>query len=335
MRTNYVPERLFKRLPLRLFFILAVIYGTLAIPMFFFWGEAAQPLIEKTEIAVRTTYIVAAQIVYAAPGTGLFIFALIFYPFTPTLAAVTVCIAAGGWPAVRELLSRLRPWQADIDARTGLGWWAVATGTLVAISLSVAFIQSQLVDPGAFSWNPGVFGLMPPIAWFVAAMFTDGGGCGEELGWRGFALPILQSRYSPLKSAIILGIMWSAWHWNSRILELGSEPIILLLYLFNFTIACIALTIIIVFFSNKVGGSALIAIMIHGLANDSVQLKGVVDQASELEFQFWSYFAINLPMLIVAIALVVITKGRLGFNRDNPGRQIWTWPTSHKQSMTT
>ena len=39
-----------------------------------------------------------------------------------------------------------------------------------------------------------------------------GGAFGEEIGWRGFVLPILLNRYSPLKSGLILGIFWSLWH---------------------------------------------------------------------------------------------------------------------------
>ncbi len=330
MTDDAAPQGLFKRWTLRLFFFFAVLYGTFAIPIFVLATDSATRLVEKTGIEPRTSYIVAAQILNAEPGTALFVFAMIFYPLTPTLAALTICIIVGGWPAVRELLSRLRPWQADISARVGLYWWAVAIVTMVALSLSYAFIQSRLVAPGAFSWNPGAFGLMPPIAWFIAAMFTDGGGCGEELGWRGFALPVLQSRYTPLISALILGVMWSAWHWNTRILNYWGDPLGLFYYLINFTTYCVAGTIIMIFFFNKVGGSALIGVMIHGLMNDSVQLKGVVSNAADLELQFWSNFALNVPYLIVAIALVWLTKGQLGFNADSPGRRIWTWPSTRQ-----
>jgi uncharacterized protein len=324
--TDTIKLSIFERWSVRLFFVLAVIFGTLVIPLFALWGPDGQALVEKTGIALRTNYIVAAQIFSANPGTGPYLSILILYPFTPTLAALTICVMAAGWPGVRALLARLRPWQAEVSIRSGLAWWATAAGTVVAILLAIAYIQSHLADEGAFHWEPGAFGLMPPIAWFAAAMFTDGGGWGEELGWRGFALPMLQSRFSPLSSAIMLGTMWSAWHWNVRMLDYGSDPIGLMLYLINFTTACIAITIIMTFFSNKVGGSALIAIMVHGLCNDSVQLKGVVHQASSLEFDFWSHFAMNVPYVAVALFLVVVTKGRLGFKADQPRLRVWTWP---------
>ena len=42
-------------------------------------------------------------------------------------------------------------------------------------------------------------------------MFLIGGG-NEELGWRGYALDILQAKWSPLKASIILGLIWGVWH---------------------------------------------------------------------------------------------------------------------------
>jgi uncharacterized protein len=46
----------------------------------------------------------------------------------------------------------------------------------------------------------------------TANIFIDPGPWGEETGWRGFALPRLLTRFTPLTAAIILGVIWGIWH---------------------------------------------------------------------------------------------------------------------------
>lgn len=38
-------------------------------------------------------------------------------------------------------------------------------------------------------------------------------GFGEEVGWRGFALPRFQYKFNALTSSIILTLFWAVWHW--------------------------------------------------------------------------------------------------------------------------
>ncbi|WGX76637.1 CPBP family intramembrane metalloprotease [Paraclostridium bifermentans] len=48
------------------------------------------------------------------------------------------------------------------------------------------------------------------LTW-IAPFMIFGGGL-EEIGWRGFLLPKLLSKYSPLKSSLLIGLIWSCWH---------------------------------------------------------------------------------------------------------------------------
>ncbi len=74
-----------------------------------------------------------------------------------------------------------------------------------------------------YYFQSGVFQDLSKIA--LSREFPDSGiaaffiynllffGFGEEIGWRGFALPELQSRFSALASSVILTLFWAAWHW--------------------------------------------------------------------------------------------------------------------------
>jgi membrane protease YdiL (CAAX protease family) len=90
----------------------------------------------------------------------------------------------------------------------GPGWYLFA---LIGIPLIV--VLSVIVLPGALASFQGLAPLdpLPLLALFVYIFFL-GGPVGEELGWRGFALPRLQSLHGPLVGSLILGVLWGLWH---------------------------------------------------------------------------------------------------------------------------
>ena len=89
---------------------------------------------------------------------------------------------------------------------------------------------------------------------------------GEELGWRGWLLPALQQRLSPLVSAVLLGIAWGLWHFPLFVNGSYNEPPQMV---FAKVGLCIFLSVIFSFFYNRTAGNVLVAILLHTALNSS------------------------------------------------------------------
>jgi uncharacterized protein len=311
------------RNPVAFFFALACFLSLFA---YFFepYFSTLFDTIESMGVPFRTSLVFGLQIYLTNPDTLMGILGLIYHPFTPTIAALIVVGYLGGWNAIRELLSRLRPWQKEVPTKDALKIWLVAIATFMAIYGSAALIKFIFAAPGQFTWTPGQFGWLPVWAWFIAGLFTDGGGVGEELGWRGFASSFLQSKYAPLKAAIFLGLLWAAWHFPGRLPDLFTNTLPWIYEHLFFVVTCVSTTIIIMYFSNKLGGTAIVGLMIHSQMNDSFGMRGVLSGISRNDSL--ELFSRSIPEIVAALIIIYISKGQLAFNAENPGRQVWTWP---------
>ena len=147
--------------------------------------------------------------------------AMIYLPkFAFSIAGIILFAFTG---RLKEMWARLTTWQVK-----GI-WYALAYLGPAVLYLASAWISASLL--GGQSLSPRFE--FPSILWnltFTAqsgifAYFLFRGGLGEEIGLRGFVLPRLQSRNSPLKASLILGFWWGLWHlpaWIGRsVLETG------------------------------------------------------------------------------------------------------------------
>ena len=85
---------------------------------------------------------------------------------------------------------------------------------LPAALFAVSLVVLAIFDGSPVSWNrmgaSTEYPEMPlPIFWLANVVCY---GFGEEVGWRGFALPRIQTRRSALSSALLLGLAWAGWH---------------------------------------------------------------------------------------------------------------------------
>src|SRR5262245_19791430 len=120
--------------------------------------------------------------------------------FAPGLIALALTARAGGRAGVQALLRRILQWQV------GARWYVFAVGYMAAIKL-IAAILHRLVTG---SWPQ--FGPTPWYIMLLAIMISTWVQAGEEVGWRGYALPRLAARLGLGWSSILLGVIWACWH---------------------------------------------------------------------------------------------------------------------------
>lgn len=138
--------------------------------------------------------------------------------FGPTAAALVMTGALEGRTGIGRLLRRVVMW------RVAPRWYAFALFWPAVLSLAATLVARALGAPlPDFSAPPIVdlsplppelegVGPWPLLPFLFLQNLLIGSAMGEELGWRGFALPRLQDRMSALSASLVLGLLWGAWH---------------------------------------------------------------------------------------------------------------------------
>ncbi len=90
------------------------------------------------------------------------------------------------------------------------------------------------------------------------------GGLSEEPGWRGFALPRLQAKFSPLVSSLILGVFWAVWHAPARFGGIEAKSLSDTLVEW---VLIVLVTVIFTWFFNRTKGSILVTALVHPAMN--------------------------------------------------------------------
>ncbi len=135
-------------------------------------------------------------------GTHILLSVISMLAAGPMYAAIIILAFESGRTGLRGL------WQRSTRWRVGGRWYLVVLAIVFAIYLPPA-IFGLLRGP-----LPTANQVLTPLLWFVPLfLYTLMASGLEEPGWRGYALPKLQTRYSAKKASVILGVIWGIWHW--------------------------------------------------------------------------------------------------------------------------
>ena len=227
-------------------------------------------------------------------------FLIIATGLTPAIAAIIVTAILTGRLGVKDLFRRFLIW------RVGLQWYIVGIFLLAAVIL--AGIGLHVLFGGAMPDMP-IAGAPVSLILFAFTVTILVGALvnTEEIAWRGFALPRLQSRYGALTAALLVAVPESLFHlphfWNlNSIFYQNVGP-------FWFTAFTIAIVFIYTYIFNKTHGSLLIVTILHASQNAWANL---LSDNTLRPFQF----TVAL-MWMIALALIFITKGQLGYKPEH------------------
>lgn len=169
----------------------------------------------------------------------------------PAASALILTRITGGRDAMQNLWRRLFLW------RVGWKWWLAAVAGQPAL-LVLAAVISNLLSNSMVTPEPlvSVGALIVNVVMLLIATL------GEEIGWRGVALPVLQQRNNALKSSAILGLLWATWHIPFWLL-LDSFDQFGIVYLGLNFLFVLPLTFYITWFFNHGKQSILLAVALH------------------------------------------------------------------------
>lgn len=174
--------------------------------------------------------------------------------WAPTLTALVLVAAERGRSGIADLMRRLLRW------RVHPGWYAFALGATAVVVVAAIGVHRALGGTVIEANDPSQWYLVFPglvSIFFVSVL-------GEEVGWRGYALPLLQRRYGPLRASLVIGLLWGLWHlplwWMGENFH-GQIPFVL------FVIENVALSIILTWVYNRTGGSLLLVLLLHAASN--------------------------------------------------------------------
>jgi len=224
------------------------------------------------------------------------------------LAGLTMPVTAIGafGPAVGALVS-LRTLKGKgaitaylktfLDFRFGWRAWIIPIALIIGTTV-VAWFTPELAGLSRLPSQLPVIWALPPY-WLAMVLF---GGGQEEIGWRAYILPHLESRFGPWLGSVMLGTVWACWHlplWfmhgtNQAFMNFG-----------GFVILALGYSLLFSWVRKAAGTRPLAAMVMHGTANAFIAVFPVlvlIPGATQERFWIWVSLTFAAGILVMAIS---------------------------------
>src|ERR687890_2077373 len=204
--------------------------------------------------AIESPFVFLTDSVTATQGLVLIILA----SNVPSAVAIVLTAVVLGRGALRMLLGRLLIWRVNPI------WYLVVFLGPVALVGGVVGLNALMGGPALSLGMPLVGATI-----FFAFSVVPGSALGEEIGWRGYVLPRLQSRMSALSASLLIAPIWALWHLP---LWLTGEPGRTPTFYVAFFASVFPMSILLTWVYNSTGGSLLMVVLLHATANFPVTM---------------------------------------------------------------
>jgi membrane protease YdiL (CAAX protease family) len=249
---------------------------TLALSWFVFWGPLALFKIPAISFVSDVKGPAWASVLFVVGG------------FVPSLLAIFLTWKKEGLPGLRILGQRIIQFK--------LGWrWYVFTFLIVVAGMAGQLTINKLLGN---TFNGTLF--LSQLGSFLPLLIL--GPLSEEIGWRGYALGRLQTRWNALTSSLIVGLVWALWH-LPLFLMVGTSQHELGLPFIGFLVGFMANSILYTWLYNNTQQSIWSAILLHWLYTCAFQVMSIWVTRSPL-YNWLEY----LPYVVMAVIVILIWK---------------------------
>ena len=200
--------------------------------------------------------------------------------YAPAISGVVVAWRRLGRSDLKGYFARLKMIRMPMS-----NWLLLVIGIPVIVYAGAAVSGTLSTTPVFSPW----YTMIPSV---LASMFLAG--TWEELGWRGVAQPLLQRRFTPLTSGLIVGVVWAIWHLPAFAL---SGTVQSAWAVGPYFIGVVAVSVIMTWFFNASRGSILVAWLIHFQLMNPLFADG----------QPWD----SLFYVIAAVTIVIINRSTM------------------------
>ncbi|OQW86954.1 MAG: CAAX protease [Rhodoferax ferrireducens] len=214
--------------------------------------------------------------------------------FGPGFAAVAVVGYSEGLRGLRQWLTRCLQWQQR--------WLWMALAFFFPMIFMGLALAAHVALGGTLLASPAAGHLLLAVVNFPL-VFLVGGPLGEEFGWRGYALPLMQQRLGWRATSLLLGVVWAVWHlplfWIAGTAQ-SHMPAGL------FLLSVVASSVTFAWLFNRSNASVLPCLVLHTAVNawaTVIPFMVKPDGSNLRPFQF-------------AVGLLVVTAMAMLFTRD-------------------